>query len=150
MSRRTLFDYPPSKLDAVLGPAPTIPESLLVEFRRGGPHHDLVEDLAVLAHTMLADEAVGREEVALHRRLLRTNPRLLASAHGDEAVSEQLVAEILVREGPSFDTARARVAVRVLVALFEVSLDLFLADRRNHELADHFIDSLRTARELLA
>jgi AcrR family transcriptional regulator len=151
VSRRTLFNYVPGKLDAVLGPVPVLPAEPLDTFRAGGPHHDLVEDLAVLAHPMLAGEAVGREEVARHRRLLRANPRLLAAAHERfETLSAQLVAEILRREGPAFDTHRARVAVRVLVALFDVSLDAFLTELGEHELADLFIDSLRTARELLA
>ena len=151
VSRRTLFNYFPGKLDAVLGPVPVLPEEPLDTFRAGGPHHDLVEDLAVLAHTMLTDEAVGREEVALHRRLLRANPRLLAAAHERfEVLSERLVSEILLREGPAFDAHRARVAVRVLVALFDASLDAFLTEPGDHELADLFIDSLRTARELLA
>ncbi len=150
ISRRTLFNYFPGKVDAVLGAVPSLTPDALEEFRAGGPHQDLVEDLAALAHAMLSDKAVGREEIARHRRLLRSNPRLMAAAHERfEVLSEELVAEILVREGPSFDARRARVAVGLLVALFDLSLDLFLTDN-DKELADLFTDSLRTARELLA
>lgn len=151
VSRRTLFNYVPGKLDAVLGPVPVLPAEPLDTFRAGGPHHDLVEDLAVLAHPMLAGEAVGRDEIARQRRLLRANPRLLAAAHERfELLSARLVSEILLREGPAFDAHRARVAVRVLVALFDVALDAFLTEPGEQELADLFTDSLRTARELLA
>ena len=151
VSRRTLFNYFPSKVDAVLGEGPVVPEEALGVFRGGGPHHDLVEDLAALAHTMFDDDAVDREQVAMNRRVLRSDPRLLSSAlERLELLSEHLVTEILTREGPAFDAARARVAIRVLSALFEVSLDAFLVDSRQRELADLFADSLRTARELLA
>jgi AcrR family transcriptional regulator len=150
VSRRTLFNYFPGKVAAVLGSPPAIAPERLEMFRAGGPHHDLVEDLSVLVHAILTDEALGREQVALFRRLLRTNARLLAAAHERfELTSEELVAEILLREGPSFGAGRARVAVRVLVALFDISLDAFLADPRERELADHFTESMRTARELL-
>ncbi|MEP7089814.1 MAG: TetR family transcriptional regulator [Nocardioidaceae bacterium] len=151
VSRRTLFNYFPGKLDAILGPGPDLSEEALAIFRAGGPHHDLVEDLAVLAHGLLTDEALGWDEVARHRRLLRSSSRLLAAALDRfELMSERLVEEILAREGPTFDTARARVAIKVLGALFEVSLDGFLADPHQHAVADLFTDSLRTARELLA
>jgi AcrR family transcriptional regulator len=151
VSRRTLFNYYPGKVDAVLGTGPDLSPDAMATFRSGGPHHDLVEDLAVLAHVLLADKDLDHRQVALHRRILRANPRLMASAMDRfEVLSEQLVAEILTREGPSFDAQRARVAIRVLVALFEVSLDGFLGDTRERELVDHFTDSLRTARELLA
>jgi AcrR family transcriptional regulator len=150
VSRRTLFNYFPGKVDAVLGPGLHLPPEALEVFRSGGPQHDLVEDLTVLARTMLSEDLADRDVVGLHRRLLRANPRLLASAQERfELVSEQLVGEILTREGPAFDAARARVAIRVLSALFDVALDAFLTDPRQRELADHFADSLRTARELL-
>ena len=42
VSKRTLFNYFPGKLDAVLGPVPVLPEDPLDTFRAGGPHHDLV------------------------------------------------------------------------------------------------------------
>jgi AcrR family transcriptional regulator len=151
VSRRTLFNYFPGKIDAVLGLGPVLSPDALATFRAGGPHHDLVEDLAALAHVLLADKDLDQQHVALHRRILRANPRLMASAlERFELLSEQLVAEILTREGPSFDAHRARVAIGVLCALFEVSLDEFLLDTRERELADLFTDSLRTARELLA
>jgi AcrR family transcriptional regulator len=149
VSRRTLFNYFSGKVDAVLGPPPDVAPEALEAFRAGGPRHDLVEDLAVLARTMLTD-VPGREQIALHRRLLRSNPRLLAAAIDRfELVSEHLVAEILTREGPAFDSDRARVAIRLLSALFEVSLDRFLTDAAQRDVADLFTDSLRTARELL-
>lgn len=37
VSRRTLFNYFPSKLDAVLGPLPDIAGTDVEEFRAGGP-----------------------------------------------------------------------------------------------------------------
>jgi AcrR family transcriptional regulator len=151
VSRRTLFNYFPGKIDAVLGEGPVLSPAALDVFRAGGPHHDLVEDLVELAQEMFTDKELDQERVALHRRILRANPRLMASAmERFELLSEHLVAEILTREGPTFDAHRARVAIRVLSALFEVSLDEFLTDTRERELADLFTDSLRTARELLA
>jgi len=150
VSRRTLFNYFPGKVDAVLGPDPDVTPQARDVFRAGGPHRDLVEDLAVLAHTMLTD-VPAREAVTLQRRLLRSNPRLLAGAiERFEQMSEHLVAEILTREGPAFDADRARVAIRLLSALLEVSLDRFLTDPAQRDVADLFTDSLRTARELLA
>ncbi|MDP3890466.1 TetR family transcriptional regulator, partial [Nocardioides sp.] len=42
VSRRTLFNYFPGKIDAVLGAIPQIDPELLAVFRAGGPHGDLV------------------------------------------------------------------------------------------------------------
>lgn len=149
VSRRTLFNYFPSKVDAVLGPFPEVDEESLAVFRAGGPHADLVEDLAVLARTLLTDADVHRAGFALHRRLLRANPRLLAAAHERfEVICQRMVEQILVRESPQFDAARARVAVRLLVAVTDTALDRFLDDPAEQQLADLFTDSLRTAREL--
>src|SRR5262245_25184889 len=45
LSRRTLFNYFPSKADAVLGAGPELDDEFIQEFRVGGPTGDLVEDL---------------------------------------------------------------------------------------------------------
>ena len=149
VSRRTLFNYFPSKVDAVLGPFPEVDAQSLAVFRAGGPHGDLVEDLAVLARTLLADADVHRAGFALHRRLLRSNPRLLAAAHERfEVICQRMVEQIFVRESPQFDAPRARIAVRLLVAVTDTALDRFLDEAVEQPLADLFTDSLRTAREL--
>lgn len=150
VSRRTLFNYFPGKADAVLGAKQDVPESLIAEFRGGGPHEDLVKDLGVLVHTVLAAKEIDREQMARYRRLLKNNPKLVAVAQERlKVVSEEIVAEILEREGPTFDTQRARVATAVLLALLDTSLDAFVEETTDRQLADIFMDSLSTAHELL-
>jgi AcrR family transcriptional regulator len=150
VSRRTLFNYFPGKVDAVLGPVPDAPAEALEQFGAGGPHGDLVEDLGVLVNAMLAAEELDRDDVARHRRLLIADPKLLAATH-DRMVrlSELVVEATIAREGPDFRRRRARVAVAVLAALFDTALDDFLNDPRKRDLQHHFNESLRTARELL-
>src|SRR6478609_9557324 len=54
VSRRTLFNYFPSKLDAVLGELPAVPPAALATFHAGGPHGSLIEDLGALAMAILS------------------------------------------------------------------------------------------------
>lgn len=158
VSRRTLFNHFPGKLDAVLGPTAAFPDECIATFRSGGPHGDLVLDLRDLADRILDAEQIGRAELALVRRLLRGNPKLLAAVHERFLLlSEQLVEQIQLREGPQFGQRRARVAVGVLAALLDAALASFLdcgepGARPGSEraLAAHFDESLGYARELLA
>lgn len=150
VSRRTLFNYFGGKVDAVLGPVPEPPAEALELFRSGGPRGDLVDDLAELVNAMLAEEDLEREDVTRHRRLLLASPKLLAATHDRMLrLSEQIVEETVVREGPAFRRGRARVAVALLAALFDAALEDFLTDPRKRGLPHHFQHSLRTARELL-
>ena len=151
VSRRTLFNHVAGKLDAVLGPEPVPPSTALEEFRGGGPHGDLVLDLAALAGAILDSSAAGRDELARARRLLTGNAKLLAATHDRfHHLSELLVAEIAHREGESFGALRARVAIAVLACLFDTALTAFLEDPQRRDLTHHFDESIRLARELLA
>jgi len=128
VSRRTLFNYFPSKLDAVLGEIPELPAAALATFRAGGPHGSLVEDLGTLAKALLAVKEPDREAMVLSRRVLSSSPRVLAAAHQRfEQITEDFVAQILEREGPDFDIVRARLAVRILGAIFHSALTTFIA-----------------------
>jgi AcrR family transcriptional regulator len=149
VSRRTLFNHFPGKIDAVLGPVPEVPAAALEVFRNGGPHQDLVLDLRDLADAILEDGQIEREDFARLRRLLLTHTKLLAATHDRfQVLSEQIVLEIMNREGSAFGRQRARVAVAILVALFDSALEAFLADTRRRTLTSHFNDSIRFAREL--
>ncbi len=154
VSRRTLFNYFPSKLDAVLGEHPEIPPSVLATFHAGGPHGDLLEDLAELARAALSAKQTDRESLELFRRVMAANPRLLAAAHERfEAVTEEFTALIVEREGADFGATRSRLLLRLLLALFDSALfELLSADGADdeRELADIFDDLLRYARELFA
>ena len=76
VSRRTLFNYFPSKIDAVLGEHPEISDR---RARRrsvaGGPHGNLVEDLAELARAALAGQAAPTASRSSSvRRVLHRQP----------------------------------------------------------------------------
>jgi AcrR family transcriptional regulator len=151
VSRRTLFNHVAGKLDAVLGPQPDPPATALEEFRAGGPHGNLVADLAALADAILDSHELQRDELARVRRLLHDNPKLLLATHQRfHELSERLVGEVAHREGPSFGDHRARVAIGLLGCLFDVSLTAFVEDAGRRDLAHHFDESIRFARELFA
>ena len=70
VSRRTLFNYFPGKVDAVLGEAPHISEEALAEFRSRGAGSNLVTDLRELATELLDTKQLNREDIERTRRLL--------------------------------------------------------------------------------
>jgi AcrR family transcriptional regulator len=146
VSRRTLFNYYPSKLDAVLGAMPELPPAALATFHAGGPHGSLVEDLGTLAKALLAVKEPDREAMVLSRRVLSGSPRVLAAAHQRfEQITEDFVALILEREGADFDLGRARLAVRILGTLFDSALTTFIAgdERPVDVLFDHYLNETR-------
>lgn len=151
VSRRTLFNYFPGKVDAVLGEHPEIPPSVLAEFHAGGPHGDLVEDLAELARAVLAVKQPDRVHVELVRRLMATNPRLLVAAHERfEAITEEFTALVVEREGAGFGAARARLLLRLLLALFDAALVELLQEDETRPLDELFEAQLSATRELFA
>ena len=149
VSRRTLFNYFPSKVDAVLGLFPTLDPEAVDVFCAGGPDEDLVHDLRTLVLPLLRTELLERDVLARGRRIMLANPRLIARAHECYIdISAQIVEHIATREGPTFAALRARVAVSVLAALFDSALEEYLVDDDERHFAFHFDESLRTARSL--
>ena len=156
VSRRTLFNYFPSKVDAVLGSAevPDLASEDLAEvtgtFRAGGPHGRLGDDLAELARHLLATQVIDRESARLRREVLTSSPRLLTVIHERfETVAEQILVLVLEREGPEFGPVRARLAVGVLVAVFDTAMETFSrGEADDPELADLVADNLGLVAEL--
>lgn len=150
VSRRTLFNYFPSKNDAVLGPVPPLSEEACGVFVAGGPTGHLIDDLSALADEILDAHDVDREDVELAKRVIIGEPRLLPIAHERfETVLGQLTDLILEREGDRITPTEARLLIRLLVTIFECAMTQFVAgdDRPVDELFD---ENLRTARTLLA
>lgn len=150
VSRRTLFNYFPSKLDAVLGPVPPLSQEATAAFLAGGPTGDLIDDLAVLADDILEAHDVEREDMERGKRVIIGEPRLVVIAHERfEKVLGELTDLILEREGARIDRPRARLLIRLLVTIFECAMAASIAgdDRPLDELFD---ENLHTARTLLA
>lgn len=151
VSRRTLFNYFPGKVDAVLGATPELPEDLLARFLEGGPTGNLFDDVGVLAHAALSVQEEDRESLALGRRLLTSTPQLLLAAHKRfEAITEEFAALLLDRRGEPEDERDARLLLRLLVSLHDSALDRFLEEPVGRTFADHYDEALHTARRLLA
>ncbi|WP_340539778.1 TetR/AcrR family transcriptional regulator [Nocardioides sp. GXZ039] len=150
VSRRTLFNYFPGKVDAVLGHWKGLDAADVETFRAGGPHHDLMLDLRELVIPILGEKVDDRTRIAQARRVLRGNPRLLGAVHDRyEAVCAEVIDHIVAREGDGFPRADAQIAVAVLAGLLDVSLDAFLNDTSGRQFFDHFDHSLAAAARLL-
>lgn len=152
VSRRTLFNYFPGKLDAVIGPGPALGEEVLAVFRAGGPHGDFFADIKVLIAELVEVKGFDRDEAEVARRIVRTNPRLLVAVHERfHAVSEMFADAILDREGQEFGKARAQLLIAVLACLFDVALDDVLGDPMGERQLDAaYFEALDSLRELLS
>ena len=151
VSRRTLFNYFPGKVDAVLGGTPELPAEALEVFHRGGPTGRLVDDLSALAAAILAEKGFEPEVMALGHRILHQTPRLIVIAHERfEQVTGDLVDHILRREGTEFGADRARLLVRLLVAVFDVAINQLTDNPGDRPVAEIFDENVRLARDLLA
>ncbi|MDT9593100.1 TetR family transcriptional regulator [Nocardioides zeae] len=150
VSRRTLFNYFPSKVDACLGPPLGLPEEAVAAFRAGGPTGVLSTDLEHVARAVLTYEQPSRDELLLHRRLFQI-PRLVEASHERFVeLAGELQDAMQERDGGQpTDPATALLAVRLLVLVFDTALDASIAGD-DTPLPDLFSRYLATARSLLA
>ena len=154
VSRRTLFNYFPSKVDAVLGSdGPDLADPLLEQpietFCAGGPHGSLVEDLGALADHFLASKEFDRDIVRGRKEALLSTPKLVSIVHERfETVAAELTA-MIARRMPDLGATEARLVVHLLVAVFDTATAVYADEHDDRQLADHFRDHLRLAADLL-
>ncbi|WP_182525154.1 TetR/AcrR family transcriptional regulator [Nocardioides dongkuii] len=150
VSRRTLFNYYPTKLDAVLGPMPSLTAEARATFVAGGPTGDLLEDLSVIAGVILGTHDVERDDVDLTKRVVVCNPRLVGAVHERfEDLCQDFADLVVEREGSRIDARSARLLIRLLVSVFDAAMTAFV-DGADRPLPVLFDENLRTARTLLA
>ena len=151
VSRRTLFNYYPSKMDAVLGPAPDLRSEAAEDFIERRPHGDLFSDLGALAVALMSEHEFDRESVRLSHQLFTTEARVLAAAMlRFEQITDGFVELALRREGVEFGVDRARLLLKVLATVFEFSMSVFVENDDDRDLLQIFDEQLRIARGLLA
>lgn len=149
VSRRTLFNYFPGKIDAVLGPDEPPDRELVAPFAANGPTGDLVEDIRLMVFGYLESKEADAETMARFRRLIRSDARIMHAVHGrlEQATAHftELIAE---RESADADSRRIRITARLLLALFDIALEGFVDDP-DTGLAHHFNETFATAHDLL-
>jgi AcrR family transcriptional regulator len=151
ISRRTFFNYFPSKEDAVLGSTGEgLPQPILDAFVLSGrtdPPTPLIDALADLFAEFGDRLAISREEYELMSAVLHREPQLMPRLFARaEAKSQLLVDLIIAREGLPADHPMPRVATSVLGDLARRSLDEFFADGNDlsyPEVIRRNIDALR-------
>ncbi len=150
VSRRTFFNYFPTKESAVLGVDPDWDAAFVERFRAIPPHDRLgpLDDLASLTVDAFAEMSPTRDEARTMIAAVRREPRILAAfIEQDRAQEQRLAAAIVERDGA--DPLAARMVAVLLGAivrstaqeLFEGEADLAaFADRlRAH------VDAARSA-----
>lgn len=159
VSRRTLFNYFPTKADAILGGSAVLTDDQRDLFVSGGPTGDLVADLGHIVTEILDVRGTSREQLTRVRILLRTEPRLLLAAQeGIHRPVQDLAGAIAERDGSASAGLHAHLLVRLLVGVLDVAVDRFLEDdvpgdaagRGADDLAALFLDTLAHARSLVA
>ncbi|MHA7218411.1 TetR/AcrR family transcriptional regulator [Arthrobacter sp. MDT1-48-3] len=151
ISRRTFFNYFPSKEDAVLGHADEgLSEELLADFVDSGrttPPVPLLEALTTLFVDFGSRISISREEYATMSAVLHREPQLLARMFARAESKSQLLTELIAtREGLPAGHPTARVATFVLGELARRSLDEFFAEGNESTYAQVFsrmVDGLR-------
>lgn len=156
VSRRTLFNHVTGKVEAVLAvpcrPAEDDPETraALDTFRAGGPTGRLLDDVIALGTALTAfPDAVDPDLLRMTRAVLAHEPRAAQAEHERfQDAADDLTALILDREGAEFGADRALLAVRLLVTIFDASIDQFLEPAESRTLAELFAANLTTAAQL--
>jgi AcrR family transcriptional regulator len=145
VSRRTLFNYVPGKLDAVLGPEKPIDPAIVEVFLAGGPTGDLLVDVKEVVRASLEADVPDPAELAAVRRLLRRDTRLMVAVHERFVEkSRQLSDAIATREGRAVDPLDLRLIGTLIIGLCDTALDESLAQptRTVAECFDHAFDAM--------
>lgn len=154
VSRRTFFNYFPTKDEAILGaPADELPADAVAAFLAGGAPEpfsgDLAGDYVELLAAAHEGAALTREEhVALHRALI-AEPRLLDRLmERGRAMEQRLAALVAEREGVDASDPRARVAATLLGALGQSVAMRFFSSETATSLRDEAAPDLQALRDL--
>lgn len=139
VSRRTLFNHVPSKMDAVLGPEQEPDPELLETFLGGGPTGHVGRDLGALVRTVLDAEPIDHDELVLVRHVLTTDRHVLEAARTRfEQIVVRLAELISERDGDQMTPELAGVVLHLVIVVFNASLDAYLANPSAGTVADHF------------
>lgn len=150
VSRRTLFNHVSSKEEAVLGALPHLTDEQAETLRSGGPTGHLFNDLLSTAlECVRSDGDDDFEDLQRLHDIIARNPELIlrVKAHV-EALTEQIIAEVTVRE--DVDTAQARMALSLVGGLLERSVTDCIDDPAKGPLPERIQLNLTITRELLA
>ncbi|GAA3537865.1 hypothetical protein AFL01nite_12700 [Aeromicrobium flavum] len=145
VSRRTLFNYVPGKVDAVLGPEKTLDPAIIEAFLAGGPTGDLLVDVKEIVRASLQADVPDPAELAAVRRLLRKDTRLMLAVHERFVEkSRELSDAIATREGRQVDPLDLRIIGTLIISLCDIALDESLAQptRTVAECFDHAFDAM--------
>ena len=154
ISRRTFFNYFPSKDDAVLGAdsqeeAAKFAEAFLAQGKRGWGN--VVDDLFGLALTLVDEAGLDLEEHSDFMRALEREPKLFARFMGTTREREkQLRALIAEREGVAADDPRAEAAVMVITSLTRMLGETLSNPENSRDFATVLTDSLAALRLVLS
>jgi len=137
VSRRTLFNYVPGKLDAVLGPDSEPDPAVVETFLAGGPTGDLLVDVKEVVRASLDAGPSDPADLDAARRLLRKDSRLMEAVHERFVDRTRMLSEgIAQREGRAVDPLDLRIIGGLILLWCDTALDESLADP-SHSLAHH-------------
>ncbi len=126
ISRRTFFNYFPSKDEALLHFAPGWEPDLLAAFRTGsGPALDALEEVLV---TQTERSVAHREDSRRLFGVVHDNPVLLPVVLGRIAAAEEELVEAVRRREPDGDDVRARVLAACVTTLSRLSAQCWMDD----------------------
>lgn len=129
VSRRTLFNYVPSKIDAVLGVPGDDPDpALAADFLAGGPTGHLMTDVIDLLRTVFGADELTLSEVARLRQLIRSDARLYTAMHERLVGLVEVFSEVIAEREGAVDPWTALLVTRLTINLIDLALDESLDD----------------------
>ncbi|TFB85282.1 TetR family transcriptional regulator [Cryobacterium algoricola] len=154
ISRRTFFNYFPSKDEAVIGMDETdearrLAEHFTARGSRGWPA--VLDDLVEFAIEQMALTGLGVAEHTDFFAAIEREPRLLSRVIGLGREREQVLALLVAhREGVDDDDPRARAAVALFSTLFRTAVERILRPGATEEFGAALHISLVAVREVAA
>lgn len=152
ISRRTFFNYFPSKEDALLGnPHESLSAAARETFLAGGPDGSLLPDLVELIASANDGQDVELADIKLFHQVLEREQRLVPMFMKRFAARAREIAELAAeREGTTADDRRIQLAVELMGALLGRSFKQLVEEDAVAPLGDVLRVNLAAARALLS